>query len=121
MVAMTPAREFVFEQRDLDVLVTGAGKVSVAVENARLFADEQRRSRQLAFLNNISRTAISSDDPVHMLSQIAGEIQKNFNFDHIGIGLVDYGHKRVVIKAAAGPTPASTGMGHPPATSTHAQ
>jgi len=104
MVAMNPEREFVFEQRDLDVLVTAAGQVSVAMENARLFAEEQRRSRQLAFLNNISRTAISSDDPVHMLSQIAGEIHKNFSFDHIGIGLLDYGTKEVEIKAEAGTT-----------------
>jgi len=104
MVAMNPDREFVFEQRDLDVLVTSAGQVSVAVENARLFAEEQRRSRQLAFLNNISRTAISSDDPVLMLGQIAGEIQKNFSFDHIGIGLLDYGTKEVEIKAEAGTT-----------------
>ena len=104
MVAMNPDREFVFEQRDLDVLVTAAGQVSVAMENARLFAEEQRRSRQLAFLNNISRTAISSDDPVHMLSQIAGEIQKNFSFDHIGIGLLDYGTKEIEIKAEAGAT-----------------
>src|ERR1700722_7098521 len=104
MVAMNTEREFVYEQRDLDVLVTAAGQASVAVENARLFAEEQRRSRQLAFLNNISRTAISSDDPVHMLSQIAGEIQKNFSFDHIGIGLLDYGTKEIEIKAEAGAT-----------------
>jgi len=104
MVAMNPDREFVFEQRDLDVLVTAAGQVSVAMENARLFAEEQRRSRQLEFLNNISRTAISSDDPVHMLAQIAGEIQKNFSFDHIGIGLLDYGTKEIEIKAEAGAT-----------------
>ena len=109
MVAMNPDREFVFEQRDLDVLVTAAGQVSVAVENARLFAEEQRRSRQLAFLNNVSRTAISSDDPVHMLSQIAEEIQKNFSFDHIGIGLLDYGTKEVEIKAEAGATAHATG------------
>ena len=104
MVAMSTEREFVFEQRDLDVLMTAAGQVSVAVENARLFADEQRRSRQLSFLNNISRTAISSDDPVHMLGQIVGEIQKNFSFDHIGIGLLDYGTKEIEIKAEAGAT-----------------
>ncbi len=104
MVAMNPEREFVFEQRDLDVLVTVAGQVSVAVENARLFADEQRRSGQLAFLNNISRMAISSDDPVHLLGQIAEEIQKNFSFDHIGIGLLDYGTKEIEIKAEAGAT-----------------
>jgi diguanylate cyclase (GGDEF)-like protein len=104
MVAMNTEREFVFEQRDLDVLATAAGQVAVAVENARLFAEEQRRSRQLAFLNNISRTAISSDDHVHMLGQIVGEIQKNFSFDHIGIGLLDYGTKEMEIKAEAGAT-----------------
>lgn len=104
MVAMNPDREFGFEQRDLDVLVTAAAQVSVAVENARLFAEEQRRSRQLAFLNNISRTAISSEDPVHMLGQIVSEIQKNFSFDHIGIGLLDYGTKEIEIKAEAGAT-----------------
>jgi diguanylate cyclase (GGDEF)-like protein len=104
MVAISTEREFVFEQRDLDVLVTAAGQVSVAVENARLFAEEQRRSRQLAFLNNISRTAISSDDHVHMLGQIVREIQKNFSFDHIGIGILDYGTKEIEIKAEAGAT-----------------
>jgi diguanylate cyclase (GGDEF)-like protein len=104
MVAMSTEREFLFEHRDLDVLVTAAGQASVAVENARLFAEEQRRSRQLAFLNNISRTAISSDDPVHMLGQIVREIQKNFSFDHIGIGLLDYGTKEIEIKAEAGAT-----------------
>ncbi len=109
MLAMHPEREFVFEQRDLDVLVTAAGQVSVAVENARLFAEEQRRSRQLAFLNNVSRTAISSDDPVHMLGQIASEIQKNFSFDHIGIGLLDYGTKEIEIKAEAGATAHASG------------
>jgi diguanylate cyclase (GGDEF)-like protein len=109
MAAMSTEREFVFEQRDLDVMVTAAGQVSVAVENARLFAEEQRRSRQLAFLNNISRTAISSDDPVHMLGQIVREIQKNFSFDHIGIGLLDYGTKEIEIKAEAGATAHSMG------------
>jgi diguanylate cyclase (GGDEF)-like protein len=109
MVAMSTVREYVFEQRDLDVLMTAAGQVSVAVENARLFAEEQRRSRQLAFLNNISRTAISSDDPVHMLDQIVGEIQKNFSFDHIGIGLLDYGTKEIEIKAEAGATAQAKG------------
>jgi len=104
MTALNTEREFVFEQRDLEVLMTAAGQVSVAVENARLFAEEQRRSRQLAFLNNVSRTAISSEDPVHMLGQIASEIQKNFSFDHIGIGLLDYGTKDIEIKAEAGTT-----------------
>jgi diguanylate cyclase (GGDEF)-like protein len=104
MAAMSLDREFAYEQRDLDVLRTAGGQVSVAVENALIFAEEQRRSRYLAFLNNISRTAISSDDAEQMLSEIVAEIQKNFQFDHIGIGIVDYGTKDIEIKAEAGAT-----------------
>src|SRR6202020_2308258 len=109
MVAMSRAREYVFEQRDLDVLVTAAGQVSVAIENARLFAEEQRRSRQLAFLNSISKTAISSEDAEQMLAEIVGHIQKNFRFDHIGIGILDYATKDIEIKAEAGTTAKTLG------------
>ncbi|MBV8891646.1 MAG: diguanylate cyclase [Acidobacteria bacterium] len=104
MVALSVEREYAFEQRDLDVLQTAAGQVSVAVENARLFAEEQRRSRQFAFLNNISKTAISSEDAEQMLAEIVAEIQKNFHFDHIGIGILDYITKEIEIKAEAGAT-----------------
>ena len=104
MAAMSVEHEYRFEQRDLEVLRTAAGQVSVAVENARLFAEEQRRSRQLAFLNSISKTAISSEDSEQMLSEIVAHIQKNFRFDHIGIGLLDYATKDIEIKAEAGTT-----------------
>ena len=104
MVAMSCTREFAFDQRDLEVMKTAAGQVSVAVENARLFAEEQRRSRQLAFLNNISKTAISSQDSEKMLAEIVEEIQKTFQFDHIGIGILDYATKDIEIRAEAGAT-----------------
>jgi diguanylate cyclase (GGDEF)-like protein len=110
MAALNTEREYLFEQRDLDVMMTAAGQVSVAIENARLFAEEQRRSRQLSFLNNISRTAISSEDAEQMLGDIVGEIQKTFRFDHIGIGILDYVTKDVEIKAEAGSTAHARGQ-----------
>jgi diguanylate cyclase (GGDEF)-like protein len=109
MAAMSIDREFVFEQRDLEVMQTAAGQVAVAVENARLFAEEQRRARQFAFLNNISKTAISSEDAEQMLADIVSEIQKNFRFDHIGIGILDYVTKDIEIKAEAGTTAKALG------------
>ena len=109
MVAMSFDRENAFEQRDLDVMKTAAGQVSVAVENARLFAEEQRRSRQLAFLNNISKTAISNQDSEQMLAEIVQEIQKTFQFDHIGIGILDYATKDIEIRAEAGTTAQARG------------
>src|SRR5580704_7211178 len=110
MAVMSAEREYVFEQRDLEVMQTVAGQVSVAVENARLFAEEQRRSRQFAFLNSISKTAISSEDAEQMLLEIVGHIQKNFRFDHIGIGIFDYVRKDIEIKAEAGITAKALGM-----------
>ena len=97
-------REFAFSGRDLEVLSTAAGQVAVAMENARLFGEEQRRSRYLAFLNNVSKTAISSQNADQMLSEIVSEIQKNFRLDHIGIGILDYATKEIEIKAEAGTT-----------------
>ena len=109
MAALSSEREYLFEPRDLEVMQTAAGQVSVAVENARLFAEEQRRSRQFAFLNAISKTAISSEDAELMLADIVREIQKNFQFDHIGIGILDYVAKEIEIKAEAGTTAQALG------------
>ena len=109
MAAMNTEREYVFEERDLEVMQTAAGQVSVAVENARLFAEEQRRARQFAFLNNISKTAISSEDAEQMLAEIVSHIQKDFHFDHIGIGILDYVTKDIEIKAEAGATAQALG------------
>ena len=109
MAAMSMEREYAFEPRDLEVMRTAAGQVSVAVENARLFAEEQRRSHQLGFLNNISKTAISSESAEQMLGEIVAEIQKNFRYDHIGIGILDYITKDIEIKAEAGATAKAMG------------
>ncbi|HMC31505.1 MAG TPA: diguanylate cyclase [Candidatus Angelobacter sp.] len=109
MAALNYEREFVYEQRDLDVMKTAAGQVAVAMENARLFAEEQRRSKYLEFLNIVSKTAISSQEPEAMMADIVSEIQKNFRFDHIGIGILDYASKDIEIKAEAGTTEKALG------------
>jgi diguanylate cyclase (GGDEF)-like protein len=104
VAALSFEREFVFEQRDVEVLTTAAGQVAVAIENARMFAQEQRRTKYLSFLNSISQTAISSQNAEEMLEDIVGQIQKTFNYDHIGIGILDYATKEIEIKAEAGTT-----------------
>jgi diguanylate cyclase (GGDEF)-like protein len=44
-----------------------------------------------------------------MLAEIVAEIQKNFRFDHIGIGILDYVTKEIEIKAEAGTTAQAKG------------
>src|SRR5437016_2981264 len=109
MAALNYEREFVYEQRDLDVMKTAAGQVAVAMENARLFAEEQRRSKYLEFINNVSKTAISSQEPEAMMADIVGDIQNTFRYDHIGIGIMDYATKDIEIKAEAGTTSQTLG------------
>jgi diguanylate cyclase (GGDEF)-like protein len=110
MAALNFDREFVYEDRDLEVMQTAAGQVAVSMENARLFSEEQRRARHLTFLNHVSKRAISSQDSEEMLGEIVAELQKNFAFDHIGIGVLDYASKEIEIKAEAGSTANALGM-----------
>lgn len=91
-----------YDEGHLEVLKMVAAQTSVALENARLFADGQKRLRQISFLHNITRIAISTLNPEEMLAEIAREVQKNFSYDHLGIGLIDYNAKQVEIKAEAG-------------------
>ena len=109
MAALSTEREYQFQERDLAVMQTVAGQLGVAIENARLFTEEQRRARHLAFLNNISKVAISSEDAEQMMGNIVREIQKNFHYDHIGIGILDYATKDIEIKAEAGTTSLALG------------
>jgi diguanylate cyclase (GGDEF)-like protein len=109
MAALSTERESQFQPRDLEVMQTAAGQLGVAIENARLFTEEQRRARHLAFLNSISKMAISSEDAEQMMADIVREIQKNFHYDHIGIGIMDYATKDIEIKAEAGTTSQTLG------------
>lgn len=109
MAALNFEQEFIYQERDVELLQTAAGQVAVAVENARLFEEQQRRARYLAFLNTVSNAAISSQDAEQMLPEIVAEVQKNFEIDHIGIGVLDYSTKEIEIKAEGGSTSVALG------------
>ncbi|MBI2956467.1 MAG: diguanylate cyclase [Acidobacteria bacterium] len=91
-----------FDEQNVEVLTLLAAETAVAIENARLFGEEQRRSRHLALLNNVSRKAISTLNPEEMLASIAAEIHTSLPYDHIGLGVLDYAHREVILQAEAG-------------------
>src|SRR3989449_161584 len=57
---------------------------------------------QQTLLNNISRNAITTLNSDEMLANIAAELEEFLTYDHIGIALLDYSNKEVVIQAEAG-------------------
>jgi diguanylate cyclase (GGDEF)-like protein/putative nucleotidyltransferase with HDIG domain len=102
VMAVRGPEENRFDEGHLEMMSVLGSEASIAIENARLFHEEQTKSRHLVLLNSISRSAITTLNPLEMLSNIAEQLERGLSFDHIGIGLLDYASKEVVIQAEAG-------------------
>jgi diguanylate cyclase (GGDEF)-like protein/putative nucleotidyltransferase with HDIG domain len=102
VLAVHSRLEHAFDEDHLELMRVLASEATIALENARLFRNEQAKSRHLALLNNISKNAIATLNPDEMLSRIVHELESGLSYDHIGIGVLDYATKEVVIQAEAG-------------------
>jgi diguanylate cyclase (GGDEF)-like protein/putative nucleotidyltransferase with HDIG domain len=91
-----------FDEGHLELLRVLASEASIAIENARLFNDERTKARHLALLNTISRNAIATLNPDEMLAKITEQLEVGLTHDHIGIGVLDYSTRELVIQAEAG-------------------
>jgi diguanylate cyclase (GGDEF)-like protein/putative nucleotidyltransferase with HDIG domain len=102
VMALRGLQENLYDEGHLEMMRVLASEASIAIENARLFREEQTKSRHLALLNSISRHAITTLNPEEMLSRVAEQLERGLSFDHVGIGLLDYATKEVVIQAEGG-------------------
>lgn len=78
-----------FDERDLELLVTVANELAVAIENARLYARVNRRTKQLDSLLNISKTVTSTLNLDELLKRLTDEITKLFSLDVCVVMLMD--------------------------------
>ncbi len=95
-------RDRAFDEGHLELLRVLASEAAIAIENARLFAEEQKKSRHLRLINNVSSHAIATLNPDEMLAKIAVEIENSLAYEHIGIAILDYSTKELVVQAEAG-------------------
>ncbi|HXZ12330.1 MAG TPA: diguanylate cyclase [Candidatus Sulfotelmatobacter sp.] len=102
VMAVHSPQERVFDEGHVELLRVLASEAAIAIENARLFQEEQKKSRQLQLLNNISSHAIRTLNPEEMLAKIAEEIETGLTYDHIGVAILDYSTKELLIQAEAG-------------------
>jgi GAF domain-containing protein/two-component sensor histidine kinase/HAMP domain-containing protein len=93
------AREFT--DHDVEFLTHIADQIAVAIENARLFAAEQRRAEQFRVISDVSRHMTSILDVDDLLVQIVRSIKENMGYHHVGISLIE--GSDLVVKAGAGP------------------
>ena len=111
MAAISRERENAYDERDIELMRTTAAQLAIALENARRFHHEHSRAEYLSFLNNVSKAAITSKKPVDLLNQVVQEVERSFAFDHVNIGLVDYAHKEVEVRAEGGRDDCRIGLG----------
>ena len=102
VMAVQSPQEGAFDAGHLEMMRVVASEAVIALENARLFREERAKSRHLTLLNNISRNVITTLNPDEMLAKIAEELEQGLDYSHIGIGLLDYSSKEIVIQAEAG-------------------
>lgn len=101
-MAVFSDNERVFDEGHLELLRVLASEASIAIENARLFHEERTKARHLSLLNIISRNAIATLNPDEMLAKIAEQLEDGLTYDHIGIGVLEYSTREIVIQAEAG-------------------
>src|ERR1700719_795191 len=101
-MAVYSDQEHVFDEGHLELLRVLASEASIAIENARLFQEERTKARHLALLNTISRNAIATLNPEEVLTKITEQLENGLSYDHIGIALLDYTTRELVIQAESG-------------------
>jgi diguanylate cyclase (GGDEF)-like protein len=94
--------ERAFDEGHLEILRVLASEASIAIENARLFQEERTKARHLSLLNLISRDAIATLNPDEVLAKIAEQLETGLTYDHIGIALLDYTTRELLIAAESG-------------------
>jgi diguanylate cyclase (GGDEF)-like protein len=94
--------ERAFDEGHLELLRVLASEASIAIENARLFQEERTKARHLSLLNLISRDAIATLNPDEVLAKITEQLENGLSYDHIGIALLDYTTRELVVQAESG-------------------
>jgi PAS domain S-box-containing protein len=78
-----------YDDETVDLVSAIAAQASVAIRNARLFEQIQRRSVQLQTAAEVSRAASSILEPNPLIQQTVNLIQDRFNLYYVGLFLID--------------------------------
>jgi diguanylate cyclase (GGDEF)-like protein/putative nucleotidyltransferase with HDIG domain len=95
-------REQAIDENQFSLLQILANETAAAIENARLFRQEQRRARHLALLNELGRKAAEVLHPQELLTNICQQVRYAFGYDLVRVEVVDRKQEELVVEAEAG-------------------
>ncbi len=82
-------REHAFSEADVRLLVTLAGSLAVALDNARLFEETRQRNAELAVITDVQRGLAENVDMQAMYELVGDRIQEIFDAQVVDIGLLN--------------------------------
>jgi diguanylate cyclase (GGDEF)-like protein len=97
-------RENTINQEQFELIQVLADEAASAIESARLFQKERRRSSHLALLNELAQKAAAASvlNPKELLDSICGEVRSAFDRDLARIEVLDLQNNELVVEAQAG-------------------
>ncbi|MBZ5629461.1 MAG: GAF domain-containing protein, partial [Acidobacteriia bacterium] len=93
-------KEEFFDPGTIDLLTLFSTQASIALQNAKLYSNEQRKARQLEAINAIARQTTAALDINELLHKSCEFILQSFPVDHVGMLLLDDG--ALVVRAHQG-------------------
>lgn len=91
-----------FSQEDETLLTVFAAQSAVAIENARLFENESRRSTQLDVLNRAGRELALIPDIGDLLRAVADLLREGFSYENVQVYWVDEANEALHLRASVG-------------------
>ena len=91
-----------YDRGHLEVLRTVAAQAAIALENARLFSETQRRAEQLQMISDVEQVITTIMDPSLLTAQIAQVIHARLRVQHVAVGLIEGGELVFTPERAAG-------------------
>ncbi|HJX37020.1 MAG TPA: GAF domain-containing protein, partial [Anaerolineae bacterium] len=91
-----------FKERDLWLLEWFANSAAVAIENARAFAERERKIQQLAALHEVSLEVLAETDPSHLLMTVVQKATHLLEADAGAIDLFDPDSQTLEMKISHG-------------------
>jgi signal transduction histidine kinase/DNA-binding response OmpR family regulator/putative methionine-R-sulfoxide reductase with GAF domain len=88
-------------QEEVEIVTSVADQLALALENARLVEETQRRARQLAAASAVARDATAILEGEQLLNETVDLISERFGFYHAGAFLVDEQNEYAVMRAAS--------------------
>ena len=99
-----PQDGLVPSRAQIEILELFATQAAIAIENARLFEETQRRAVQLETIGQVSRHISAILDLDRLLHEVVNLIKERFGYYHVHIFFVELASDEVVFQAGSGET-----------------